>query len=125
LTKAGRRERSSSGGQFDSALGWRSGFRLSNVVRFVLCGLAFLVFVVPFITIFVGAIDGSNNSTTLSLWPTDPTLNAIGTATSKGVWGYFANSHFIAVGGLALQIAIAVLSSYALARHRFRGQAFV
>lgn len=119
------RKVSDTSSQFDTALGWRPGFRFSNVLRAVLCVLALLIFVVPFLTIFSGAFDGANDSTTLSLWPEEPSLVPAQVASQKGIWGYFANSLLIVGGGLALQITVAVLASYALARHRFRGQNIV
>lgn len=121
----GRKKRKPMTSQFDTALGWRPGFRGSNIVRVLLCVLAFVIFVFPFITIFSGAFDGTNDSTTLSIWPNDPSLLPANVAVQKGVLGYFLNSLVIVGGGLVLQIAVAVLASYALARHRFRGQAFV
>lgn len=125
LTRPRRARESAMSSQFDSALGWRPGWRGSNVVRFLLCALALLIFVVPFLTIFSGAFDGQNDSTTLSLWPEEPSLLPAQVASQKGVWGYFLNSLVIVGGGLALQITVAVLASYALARHRFRGQSIV
>lgn len=120
-----RRAPSAAATQFDSALGWQPGLRLSNILRVALCALALLIFVVPFITIFSGAFDSQNDSTRLSLWPTEPSLLPAQVATQRNIWGYLLNSLVIVGGGLVLQITIAVLASYALARHRFRGQSFV
>jgi multiple sugar transport system permease protein len=111
--------------QFDSAIGWRPGFSVSNVLRSVLCALVVVIFAVPFVTILSGAFDANADSTSLSLFPTSPSLEPFRVAGEKGVWGYFLNSLVIVGGGLVLQIAVSILASYALARHRFRGQSFV
>lgn len=111
--------------QFDSAIGWRPGFSVSNVVRFALCALVVVIFAVPFVTILSGAFDANADSTSLSLFPAAPSLEPFRVATEKGVWGYFLNSLVIVGGGLVLQIAVSILAAYALARHRFRGQSFV
>ncbi|MBO0985409.1 carbohydrate ABC transporter permease [Rathayibacter sp. SD072] len=111
--------------QFDSAIGWRPGFSVSNVVRFVLCALVVVIFAVPFVTILSGAFDANADSTSLSLFPASPSLEPFRVAGEKGVWGYFLNSLVIVGGGLVLQIAVSILAAYALARHRFRGQSFV
>lgn len=111
---------------FDSALGWRSGWHVSNVVRAVLAVIVLAVFAIPFLTIVSGAFDGQVDSTTLSVFPAEPTFANVEAAfTRANVLGYLANSLVIVGGGLLLQVAVAVLTSYALARHRFRGQAIV
>ncbi|MBE1877633.1 carbohydrate ABC transporter permease [Myceligenerans pegani] len=118
-----RRDRRVADGRFDSALGWEPGFRASNVLRFVLCAVVLCVFAVPFVLVLSGAFDGQNDSTALRLVPAEPSLAAVATAIDRGVLGYFWNSLVIVGGGLVLQITVAILVSYALARHRFRGQA--
>lgn len=122
LARAGRRQADS---RFDSALGWQPGFRASNVLRFVLCAIVLTIFALPFVLVLSGAFDAQTDSTSLRLIPAVPSMLPLEAAISQGVLGYFANSLVIVGGGLVIQIAIAVLVSYALARHRFRGQAFV
>jgi len=117
--------RRSGDGQFDSAIGWKPGLRPSNAVRLVLCVVAFAVFAAPFVIIVSGAFDAFTSSTSVHLLPQQLSLESFRVAIDKGVLGYFANSLVIAGGGLVLQIAVAILTSYALARHRFRGQSFV
>lgn len=112
-------------GQFDSALGWKPGLRPSNVVRFVLCAIVLVIFAAPFVIIASGAFDAYTTSTTVRLFPAEFSVESFRIAAEKGVFGYFANSLIIAGGGLVLQITIAILTSYALARHKFRGQSFV
>ncbi len=46
-------------------------------------------------------------------------------AGERGIWDYFGNSLVIAGGGLLLQLVVCTLAAYALARHRFRGQALI
>ncbi|WP_277213304.1 carbohydrate ABC transporter permease [Isoptericola croceus] len=122
LARAGRRQTDS---RFDSALGWQPGFRASNALRFGLCAIVLTIFALPFVLVLSGAFDAQTDSTSLRLTPAVPSLLPLETAISQGVLGYFANSLVIVGGGLVIQIAVAVLVSYALARHRFRGQAFV
>ncbi|NDL56528.1 carbohydrate ABC transporter permease [Phytoactinopolyspora mesophila] len=111
--------------QFDSALGWKPGFRVSNVVRTILAVLALAIFAVPFVTIISGAFDARVDSTSLSIWPAEPSLDPFRVATDKGIWRYFLNSFVIVGVGLMIQIVVSVLAAYALARHRFRGQSVV
>lgn len=120
-----RRKATRASTQFDSALGWRPGFSASNVIRAALCITALCVFAFPFVTIVSGAFDASTDSTRVSLFPNNPSLLPFEIATTKGIWGYFLNSVVIAGGGLLLQITITVLTAYALARHKFRGQNIV
>jgi multiple sugar transport system permease protein len=112
-------------GQFDSALGWKPGLRPSNVVRFALCAVAFVVFAAPFVIIVSGAFDAFTSSTSIHLFPQRLSLESFRVAFDSGVLGYLRNSLVIAGGGLLLQVSVAILTSYALARHRFRGQSFV
>ena len=110
-------------GRFDSALGWAPGWNLANVIRFLLCVIVLAVFAVPFLLIVSGAFDAQGDSTALQLIPAEPSLLAARTAVRMGILGYFANSFVIVGGGLAIQVTVAVLTSYALARHQFRGRA--
>jgi multiple sugar transport system permease protein len=111
--------------QFDSALGWRSSHAVSTVLRIVLCAIVLFIFAAPFVMIISGAFDANTDSTRVSMFPHNPSLLPFEVATEKGVWGYFANSLVIVGGGLLLQIVITILTSYSLARHRFRGQSLV
>ncbi|QHC57815.1 carbohydrate ABC transporter permease [Rathayibacter sp. VKM Ac-2760] len=111
--------------QFDTALGWRPGFGVATLVRILICAVVLFVFAAPFITIISGAFDASTDSTRVSLFPNNPSLLPAQVAADKGIWGYFANSLIIVGGGLLLQIAISILTAYALARHRFLGQSIV
>jgi multiple sugar transport system permease protein len=122
LARAGRRQADS---RFDSALGWQPGFRGSNILRFVLCAIVLAIFALPFVLVLSGAFDAQTDSTTLGLIPAVPSLLPLDVALSQGVLDYFANSLVIVGGGLVIQIAVAILVSYALARHRFKGRAFV
>lgn len=124
-TKPARRRPRSVSGQFDSALGWKGGFNGPVVVRVILAAVALFVFAAPFVIIVSGAFDQSTDSTRVSLFPSNPSLLPFEIASTKGLWGYFANSLVIVGGGLLLQIVITVLTSYALARGRFRGQTIV
>ncbi|WP_159623008.1 carbohydrate ABC transporter permease [Ruania rhizosphaerae] len=112
-------------GRFDSALGWAPGWKISNVVRVLLCLVVLAVFALPFLLVLSGAFDAQGDSTSLRLIPAEPSLASVRAAERLGVFGYFANSFIIVGGGLLLQVAVAVLTSYALARHRFRGRALV
>lgn len=125
---SGRREKSfrgSTGHRFDSALAWSPRPGPGLVLRVLLCAIALFVFAAPFVAIVSGAFDARTDSTQLSLLPNSPTLDNFEAAGPAGIWGYFANSLFIVGGGLLLQMTVAVLAAYALARRRFRGQAVV
>ncbi|MGP3979634.1 carbohydrate ABC transporter permease [Streptomyces sp. KR80] len=111
--------------RFDTALGWTPRLGPALVLRIALCTLALFIFAAPFLVILSGTFDAHAKTTSLSLLPGDITLQNFQVAQHRGVWGYFANSLVVAGGGLLLQIAVSVLAAYALARHRFRGQALV
>ncbi|RKN43886.1 carbohydrate ABC transporter permease [Streptomyces hoynatensis] len=111
--------------RFDTALGWSPSFGPALVLRILLCALAVFVFAAPFLVIISGAFSKTAQASHLSLFPTDSTLQNFQVAGDRGLWSYFGNSLVIAGGGLLLQITVSVLSAYALARRRFRGQAIV
>ncbi|MBK3646290.1 MULTISPECIES: carbohydrate ABC transporter permease [Streptomyces] len=111
--------------RFDTALGWSDRPGVSWVLRIVLCVIALAIFAAPFVTIFAGALSRNPSGSSLSFLPHHPTLLNVKVAGERGIWDYFANSLVIAGGGLLLQLAVSVLAAYALARHRFRGQALV
>ncbi|GGK52737.1 sugar ABC transporter permease [Streptomyces flaveus] len=94
-------------------------------LRILLCLLALAVFAAPFLTIISGAFDENARGSVLSFYPHHATLTNMRVAGDRGIWDYFTNSLVIAGGGLLLQLTVSVLAAYALARHRFRGQALV
>jgi multiple sugar transport system permease protein len=113
--------------RLDTALGWstaRSAW-VSRGVRILLCVIVILLFTGPLITIFSGAFDVNRDPTQLSVIPHNPTIQNFVEGSHKNLWGYFANSLFIAGGGLLLQLLVSVFAAYAMARKRFRGQAIV
>jgi multiple sugar transport system permease protein len=111
--------------RFDTALGWSPRLSLSLLLRVLFCGLAVFVFAAPFLLVISGAFDDHGQSTRLTLWPNEPTLRNFTVAGERGIWTYLGHSLVIAGGGLLLQITVSVLAAYAIARRRFRGQAFV
>jgi multiple sugar transport system permease protein len=115
----------SNAGRFDTALGWSPRLGPALVLRVLLCALALFVFAAPFVVILSGAFDFNARSTAVSLIPSHPTLRNFTVAGDRGIWGYFGNSLVIAGGGLLLQVVVSVMAAYALARHKFRGQAIV
>ena len=108
--------------RFDTALGWS---RRTLALRVLLGALALVVFAGPFWLVLNGAFDDHGQSTRLTLWPNSFTLHNFAVAGSEGLWTYLGRSLVIAGGGLLLQIVVSVLAAYAIARHRFRGQAVV
>ncbi|RPE66311.1 carbohydrate ABC transporter membrane protein 2 (CUT1 family) [Pacificibacter maritimus] len=120
-----RRQQKSVEGTLDTAFGWAIGDPKSMIVRAVFCALLLFVFAGPIMTIIVGAFDLNPDPTALTLWPHNPSLENFRVATGRGIWGYFANSLFIAGFGLLLQIIVAVMAGYALARRKFYGQTVV
>ncbi|MCX4878932.1 MULTISPECIES: carbohydrate ABC transporter permease [unclassified Streptomyces] len=111
--------------RFDTALGWSDRPGLGMALRVLLCVIALAIFAAPFLTIIAGAFSKNPSGSSLSFLPHHPTLLNIRVAGERGIWDYFTNSLVIAGGGLLLQLAVSVLAAYALARHRFRGQALV
>lgn len=125
VNRKGRRRSSGLSERFDTALGWRSSSWLSLVLRVVASLVILYVFAGPILTIIAGAFDLNADPTRLTLWPTNFSLRNFQVAADQGIWGFFWNSIVIAGGGLLLQTLVAVTAGYALARHRFRGQAVV
>jgi multiple sugar transport system permease protein len=119
------RRRAQQDGRFESALGWQPGRMSSMLLRTGLALVVVLVFAGPIMAIIASAFDLNSDPTRLSFLPQNPSLRNFEVATDRGVWGFFLNSVLIAGFGLLLQTVIAVTSAYALARHKFRGQAVV
>lgn len=113
--------------RLDTALGWSTARNayVSRGIRILLCTLAVLIFTGPLITVFSGAFDVNRDPTQLSILPNNPTLQNYEEAGAKNIWGYFANSLFIAGGALLLQLLVSVFAAYAMARKKFRGQAVI
>lgn len=121
----GRRRKSAAlSARFDTALGW-SGSRLSVALRLLLIAILIYAFAGPIIAIIASAFDLNPDPTRLTLIPTNPSLKNFEVASDRGIWSFFLNSVVIAGIGLLLQISVAVTAGYALARHKFRGQAIV
>ncbi|MFL5993713.1 MAG: carbohydrate ABC transporter permease [Streptomyces sp.] len=126
-TPAGRttKERRTTPARFDTALGWNDKPGVAWGLRILLCVIALAVFAAPFLTIFSGAFTTNPSGSSLSFLPHDSTLSNFTVAGERGIWDYLGNSLVIAGGGLLLQLAVCTLAAYALARHRFRGQALI
>jgi multiple sugar transport system permease protein len=120
-----RQARRTTPARFDTALGWSDRPGLARALRILLCALALGVFAAPFLTIVSGAFTAHASGSSLSFLPHDSTLRNFTVAGERGIWDYFTNSLVIAGGALLLQLAVSVLAAYALARHRFRGQALI
>ncbi|MGW6903125.1 carbohydrate ABC transporter permease [Streptomyces sp. NPDC054940] len=111
--------------RFDTALGWNDKPGPAWALRILLCLIALGVFAAPFLTIFSGALTTNPSGSSLSFLPHDNTLLNFRVAGERGIWDYLGNSLVIAGGGLLLQLVVCTLAAYALARHRFRGQALI
>ncbi|MFF1439046.1 carbohydrate ABC transporter permease [Streptomyces sp. NPDC058295] len=111
--------------RFDTALGWSDRPGLAWGLRILLCALAVGVFAAPFLTVLSGAFTTHASGSSLSFLPHDSTWQNFEVAGERGIWDYFTNSLVIAGGALLLQLTVSVLAAYALARHRFRGQALI
>lgn len=122
--KASARQRATPA-RFDTALGWSDRPGVAWVLRILLCATALGIFAAPFLTILSGAFTTHASGSSLSFLPHDSTLQNFKVAGERGIWDYFTNSLVIAGGALLLQLAVSVLAAYALARHRFRGQALI
>ncbi|MBC9728861.1 carbohydrate ABC transporter permease [Streptomyces sp. TRM68367] len=119
------RARRTTPARFDTALGWNDKPGVSWALRILLCAIALGVFAAPFLAIFSGALSHNPSGSSLSFLPHDSTLLNFRVAGERGIWDYFTNSLVIAGGGLLLQLAVCTLAAYALARHKFRGQALI
>ncbi|MEU1473666.1 carbohydrate ABC transporter permease [Streptomyces sp. NPDC001668] len=126
-TPAGRttKDQRTTPARFDTALGWDDRPGLAWGLRILLCVIALAVFAAPFLTIFSGAFTTHPSGSSLSFVPHDTTLSNFKVAGAQGMWDYLGNSLVIAGGGLLLQLVVCTLAAYALARHRFRGQALI
>lgn len=126
-TPAGRgtQGRRTTPARFDTALAWNDRPGLAWGLRVLLCLVALAVFAAPFLTIFSGAFTTHPSGSSLSFLPHDTTLSNFKVAAAQGMWDYLGNSLVIAGGGLLLQLTVCTLAAYALARHRFRGQALI
>ncbi|MFF7721818.1 carbohydrate ABC transporter permease [Streptomyces luteogriseus] len=124
-TRSSAGKRRTTPARFDTALGWSDRPGPAWALRILLCLLALGVFAAPFLTIFSGSFSEKASGSTLSFLPHRPTLLNFHVAGDRGIWDYFGNSLVIAGGGLLLQLTVCTLAAYALARHRFRGQALV
>jgi multiple sugar transport system permease protein len=111
--------------RFDTALGWNDRPGLAWGLRILLCVIAVAIFAAPFLTIFSGAFTTNPSGSSLSFLPHGRTLSNFTVAGERGIWDYLGNSLVIAGGGLLLQLVVCTLAAYALARHRFRGQALI
>lgn len=111
--------------RFDTALGWNDRPGPAWALRVLLCLLTLGIFAAPFLTIFSGAFTTNPSGSSLSFLPHDSTLANFTVAGERGIWDYLGNSLVIAGGGLLLQLVVCTLAAYALARHRFRGQALI
>ncbi|MCF1594495.1 carbohydrate ABC transporter permease [Streptomyces muensis] len=121
----GTKARRTTPARFDTALGWSDRPGLAWALRVLLCLIALGVFAAPFLTIFSGAFTTNPSGSSLSFLPHDSTLSNFTVAGERGIWDYLGNSLVIAGGGLLLQLVVCTLAAYALARHRFRGQALI
>lgn len=126
-TPAGRttKDRRTTPARFDTALGWNDRPGVAWGLRILLCVIALAIFAAPFLTIFSGAFTTHPSGSSLSFLPHDTTLSNFKVAGAQGMWDYLGNSLVIAGGGLLLQLVVCTLAAYALARHRFRGQALI
>ena len=126
-TPAGRstKDQRTTPARFDTALGWNDKPGVAWGLRILLCVIALTIFAAPFLTIFSGAFTTHPSGSSLSFLPHDTTLSNFKVAGAQGMWDYLGNSLVIAGGGLLLQLVVCTLAAYALARHRFRGQALI
>lgn len=124
-TRSTRKRKAPTSGTFDTAIGWQPGKLSATLLRVALAAIILFIFAGPIVTIIAGAFDLNPDPTRLTLIPRNPSLANFEVAAQRGIWGYFVNSLVIAGGGLVLQIIVAVMAGYALARRKFRGQAFV
>ncbi|GIH10243.1 sugar ABC transporter permease [Rhizocola hellebori] len=106
----------------DTALGLGTlGSPLAKVGRFVLYAALVFVFAGPLLALLVSSFSRVTDPTSLTLIPTELTLDNFRAAFKRDVLLYLMNSFLVVGGGLLLQIAVSVSAAYALARKKFPG----
>jgi multiple sugar transport system permease protein len=92
----------------------------------LLLGALLLIWsLIPVYNMFLVALDPSgHNEFTYEIWPSHPTLDALGGLWSaedddvRDIWPAFGNSIYIGVAVMALTVLIASLASFAIGRMR-------
>ena len=106
----------------DTALGLGTmSAPLARLGRFVLYALLVLVFAGPLLALLVSSFSRVTDPTSLTLIPTELTLDNFRAAFERDVLLYLMNSFLVVGGGLLLQIAVSISAAYALARKKFPG----
>jgi multiple sugar transport system permease protein len=92
--------------------------KLAKVAVYAL--LAF-VFAGPLVALLISSFTKVSDPSRFTIWPDQPTLVNYQVAIERGALRFLLNSFLVVGGGLLLQVLVAVLAGYALARKRFRG----
>ncbi|WP_020524478.1 carbohydrate ABC transporter permease [Catelliglobosispora koreensis] len=95
--------------------------RWARLGKWVLYGLLVMVFAGPLLALLVSSFTRVTDPTSLTLWPSEPTLDNFRAAFERDVLLYLGNSFIVVGGGLLLQIAVSISAAYALARKKFPG----
>lgn len=119
------RNRNMTASRVDTALGWRIDFSGNWVLRAALIIFVLMIFAGPFVTTISGAFDANVTARTISVWPSEPTLDNFVRAADVGVWDYLLRSLVIAGGGLLLQIVSSVLVAFAVSMLEIPGRRIV
>ncbi|MBT2497926.1 carbohydrate ABC transporter permease [Agromyces sp. ISL-38] len=119
------RRRSDVEAQTATAMGWSARFGPNILVRALLIAAVLALFLGPFLTTLSGALDARVTARSISLWPSDPTIEHFITAAEYGIYEYLGRSLVIVGGGLALQITTSVLIAYAISLLHIPGKRFV
>jgi multiple sugar transport system permease protein len=106
----------------DTALGFAALTGLpARVARFTVYIILVFVFAGPLLALMVSAFARTPDPTSLTLLPTEFTLDNFRAAIRHDVLRYLLNSFVVVGGGLLLQILVSISAAYALARKRFPG----
>lgn len=113
-----------------SARARRTGRRMASATFwYVVLGLIALVFIFPFVWIFLTSIKGPDDllfSTPPQLLPNDPTLANYGRVLDVlPIPKFFLNSIVVSTVLTAVNVLIASLAAYPLAKMRFRGRELI
>ena len=105
----------------------RTGRRMASATFwYIVLGLIALVFVFPFVWIFLTSIKGPDDllfSTPPQLLPHDPTLANYGRVLDVlPIPKFFLNSIVVSTALTTFNVLIAALAAYPLAKMRFRGR---
>ncbi|HEV7897208.1 MAG TPA: carbohydrate ABC transporter permease [Planosporangium sp.] len=96
-----------------------------KLAKIALYAVLVTVFAGPLVALLVSSFTRVSDPSRFTIWPDQPTLRNYEVAIDRGALRFLLNSFLVVGGGLLLQVFVAVLAGYALARKKFRGATLV